>query len=93
MSLFTALLGAFALTYLVSRIGIRVIPQVAPKLSGKMMLFAAHMVCFLVLGLFSAMLKANQETLLESAMLIYLAPQVIWLLLDLYVRPGQVRRR
>lgn len=86
---FVAFLGALFLTFLMSRLLLKLLAGV---MQGLPRIIVSHILSFALLGLFAAMVKANVETFREDAVLIYILPQLIWMILDLTAQ-GTLRFR
>jgi hypothetical protein len=89
MPVWIALVGALFFTFLASRLYLRLTHD---RLFGTVRLLVAHVASLATCGLIAALVKANQELLNESAVLIYVVPQLLWLSADWYAASGRARR-
>lgn len=82
-------IGALFFTFLASRAFLRLLPEMADI---RLRIMGAHLLSFIVLGGIAALVKAHVEAIQEAAALPYILPQLVWLIVDLYVA-GLLRRR
>lgn len=76
-----ALLGAFVLTYIVSRIGRRIAGSSVARLVG------VHAASYLLLAALSGFVRGGMNLFETRGLVVYLLPQLLWLALDLARRP------
>ncbi|MDB5682564.1 MAG: hypothetical protein JWM38_1871 [Sphingomonas bacterium] len=84
MPILLALAGAMFFTWAGSRIALIVLGM---RLRGSVLIGLAHLLSLLGIAFCVGLLKAHLETFRSDAVLIYVIPQLIWLMLDLASHP------
>ena len=83
----SGLIGAFIISYFVSRL---MLVLLKGRSSGLQALIVANIASLILLTAFVGLLKAYMGPFLWTGGLIYIAPQIFWLVTDLLRRPDRV---